>query len=130
MKILGIGLICFIIWGIIQLIFLKSKSEIMKKIPAILVAFFVIFIFVELLRFNNGQSVIWLSSGTTPSPDEILDTDYLLISIIFGSFLGVVITLLVYGLINKFSKKKDKEIAAMSTVVEDNDFPEDPDNQE
>ena len=129
MRIIGIGLICFIIWGIIQLIFLKSKSEIMKKIPAILVAIFIIFIFIELLRYNNGQSVIWLSSGTLPTPDEILDTDYLLISIIFGSFLGVAITLLMYGLINKFSKKNDKEIAAMSTVVEDNDFPDNPDNQ-
>ena len=79
MRIIGIGLICFIIWGIIQLIFLKSKSEIMKKIPAILVAIFIIFIFIELLRYNNGQSVIWLSSGTLPTPDERLDTDYLLI---------------------------------------------------
>ena len=128
MKILGIGLICFIIWGIIQLIFLKSKSEILKKIPAFLVAVFIIFIFVELLRFNNGQSVIWLSSGTSPTPDEILDTDYLLISIIFGSFLGVAITLLVYGLVNKFSKKKDKELASMTSVIDNDDFPDNPEN--
>lgn len=128
MKILGIGLICFIIWGIIQLLFLKSKSEIMKKIPAILVAVFIIIIFVELLRLNNGQSVIWLSSGTSLTPDEILDTDYLLISIIFGSFLGVAITLLVYGLVNKFSKKKDKELASMTSVIDNNDFPDDPEN--
>lgn len=128
MKILGIGLICFIIWGIIQLLFLKSKSEIMKKIPAILVAVFIIIIFVELLRFNNGQSVIWLSSGTSLTPDEILDTDYLLISIIFGSFLGVAITLLVYGLVNKFSKKKDKELASITSVIDNNDFPDDPEN--
>lgn len=128
MGIMGTGLLCFIIWGCIQLIFLKPKNEFVKKIPAILVAIFIIFTFIELLRFNNGQSVVWLSNGTTPTPDEMLDTDYLLISVIFGSFLGVALTLLAYGIINKISNKKNKDIASASSVIEDADIPDDIDD--